>query len=34
MQYEKVIVNASLKLKDYDKNYPTYDLELVAVVLR
>ena len=32
MQHGKVVVYASRQLKDYEKNYPTHDLELVAVV--
>ncbi|KAH0645082.1 hypothetical protein KY284_032966 [Solanum tuberosum] len=32
MQHGKVIAYASRKLRKYEKNYPTYDLELVAVV--
>ena len=32
MQNEKVIAYASRQLKDYEKNYPTHDLELAAVV--
>ena len=31
MQREKVVVYASRKLKEYEKNYPTHDLELTAV---
>lgn len=33
MQIDKVITYASRKLKVHEKNYPTYDIELVAVVL-
>ena len=32
MQHGKVVAYASRQLKDYEKNYPTHDLELVAVV--
>ena len=32
MQNERVIAYASRQLKDYEKNYPTHDLELVANV--
>ncbi|WMV40974.1 hypothetical protein MTR67_034359 [Solanum verrucosum] len=32
MQNVKVIAYASIQLKVYEKNYPTHDLELVAVV--
>ena len=32
MQNEKVIAYASRKLKSHEKNYPTHDLELAAVV--
>ena len=34
MQQGKVIAYASRQLKDYEKNYPTHDLELAAVVFR
>ena len=32
MQHGKVIAYVSYQLKNYEKNYPTYDLELAAVV--
>ena len=32
MQNGKVIVYASQQLKDYEMNYPMYDLELAMVV--
>ena len=32
MQNGKVVAYASCQLKNYEKNYPTRDLELVAVV--
>ena len=32
MQHGKVISYASRQLKNYEKNYPTHDLELAAVV--
>ena len=32
MQQGKVVAYASRQLKDYEKNYPTHDLELGAVV--
>ena len=32
MQNERVIVYASRQLKDYEKNYPTHDLELTGVI--
>ena len=32
MQHDKVIVYASCQLKSHEQNYPTYDLELAAVV--
>ena len=33
MQRGKVIAYASPRLNDYEKNYPTYDLELAAVIV-
>ncbi len=32
MQHGRVIAYASCQLKDYEKNYPTHDLVLVAIV--
>ena len=32
MQKGKVIVCSSRQLKEYERNYPTHDLELAAVV--
>ena len=32
MQHGRVIAYASRQFKDYEKNYPTHDLELVIVV--
>ena len=32
MQHGKVVAYVSRQLKDYEKNYPTHDLELAAVV--
>jgi hypothetical protein len=32
MQQGKVITYASRQLKDHEKNYPTHDLELAAIV--
>src|SRR5687767_6175393 len=32
MRHDKVIACASRQLKQYEKNYPTYDFELVAVI--
>ena len=34
MQHGKVIVYASRKLKKYEKNYPTHDLELASVRIK
>jgi hypothetical protein len=31
MQEDKVVEYASCQLKDYDKNYPSHDLEFSAV---
>ena len=31
--YDKVIVFASRKLKSYERNYPTHDLDLAAAIL-
>ena len=31
-QHDKVVAYASRQLKPYERNYPTHDLELVAVV--
>ena len=33
MQHGKVVAYASRQLKEYEKNYPTHDLELTTVVL-
>lgn len=33
MHKGQVVANASRQLKTRERNYPTYDLELVAVVL-
>ena len=33
MQHSKVIAYVSRKLKVYEKNHPTHDLELLVVVL-
>ena len=33
MQEGKVVAYASRQLKPHEKNYPTHDLELVAIVL-
>ena len=33
MQHDKVVAYASQQLKEYEKNYPTHDLELAAIVL-
>ena len=32
MQMDKVIAYASRQYKDYERNYPTHDLELAAVL--
>ena len=32
MQHGKVVAYASRQLKNYRKNYPTHDLELIAIV--
>ena len=32
MQHRKVVAYASKQLKPYERNYPTYDLELAVVV--
>ena len=32
MQHRRVIAYASHQLKDYEKNYPTHDLELAVMV--
>jgi hypothetical protein len=32
MQQDKVVAYTSRQLKDHEKNYPTHDLELAAVV--
>ena len=32
MQNEKVVAFASRQLKDHEKNYPTHDLEMAAMV--
>ena len=32
MQNEKVVAYASRQLKDHERNYPTHDLEMAAVV--
>ena len=32
MQHDKVVAYASRQLKEYEKNYPTHDLELAAIV--
>ena len=33
MQYGRVIAYASRQLKDFEKNYPTHDLELAVVIV-
>ena len=32
MQHGKVVAYASRQLKSYERNYPTHDLELAAVI--
>lgn len=32
MQEKSVIIDVSLQLKSYEKNYPIYDLELALVI--
>ena len=32
MQHEKVVAYAARKLKEYEKNYPTHDLDITAIV--
>ena len=32
MQHDKVVVYATRQLKEYEKNYPTHDLQLAALV--
>ena len=32
MQNEKVVAYGSRQLKEHDKNYPTHELEMTAVV--
>ena len=32
MQHDKGVAYASRQLKDYERNYPTHDLELIVVV--
>jgi len=34
MQHEHVIASASRQLKPHEKNYPTHDLELTAVIFK
>ena len=32
MQFERVVTYGSIQLKNHEKNYPTHDFELVAIV--
>ena len=32
MRHDKVIAYASRQVKQYEKNYPTYDFELIVVI--
>ena len=32
MQFGRVVVYGSQQLKDHEKNYPTHDMELAAIV--
>ena len=32
MQFGRVVVYGSRQLKDHEKNYPTHDMELAAIV--
>ena len=32
IQSERVVAYGSLQLKDHERNYPTHDMELVAIV--